>query len=106
MDTANAAKAHTLSLIERYYELLNQRPEYYHLLSDFFRRQDAPKLAWIHHINMEQLDKAGEALVKASLSETRLRGQQASHLDLRSLMPWLIQCVSDHAEHQQAKPDS
>ncbi|KAJ9125402.1 hypothetical protein QFC22_000362 [Naganishia vaughanmartiniae] len=61
---------------ERYYELLDQRPEYYHLLSDFFRRQDAPKLSWIHDVNMEQLDKAGEALVKASLNETRLRGQQ------------------------------
>jgi hypothetical protein len=63
---------------ERYYELLDQRPEYYHLLSDFFRRQDAPKLAWIHHVNMEQLDKAGEALVKAAMTETRLQGQQVS----------------------------
>lgn len=61
---------------ERYYELLDQRPEYYHLLSDFFRRQDAPKLAWIHHVNMERLDKAGEALVKAAMTETRLQGQQ------------------------------
>jgi hypothetical protein len=55
---------------------LNQRPEYYPLLSDFFRRQGAPKLAWIHDINMGKFDKAGEALIQASLEETRLHGQQ------------------------------
>ncbi|KAJ9107853.1 hypothetical protein QFC19_002759 [Naganishia cerealis] len=71
---AHQAGRFARQLYSMYYN--QSKPEYYHLLTDFFRRQDAPQLAWIHHANMEQLDKAGEALIQASLKETRLHGQQ------------------------------
>lgn len=84
--------------IDRYFELLNQRPEYYPLLSDFFRRQGAPNLAWIHETNMGKFDKAGEALIQATLEESRLHGQQVQYPLLRS--GDLAQFASTgHAQH-------
>ncbi|GHJ85452.1 hypothetical protein NliqN6_1854 [Naganishia liquefaciens] len=60
----------------RYYELINQKREYYHLLSDFFRRQGVPELAWMHLIDMQKYDQAGEALMQAALNESRSHGQK------------------------------